>query len=98
MQGFVRPAVTVILSSADDTYMDRLLVEHKAELGEIWVLRVGRRWVVRVDGQDFVTSGGQDDAAARAFSIAQLGTAAQDVVIFGRDGAIEERRAFRSPI
>jgi len=77
--------------------MDRLLVERDAEPGEIWVLRVGRRWVVRVDGQDIETEGGQEDATARAFSIAQLGNAAQDVVIFGRDGAIEERRTFRSP-
>lgn len=94
MWGFVRPGVIVSLSCADDTYMDRL-VERETGHGEIWVLRVGRRWVVRVGGQDFETEGGQRDAAARAFSIAQLGNGAQDVVIFGRDGAQEERRTFR---
>ena len=44
------------------------------------------------------TQGGKEDATARAFSIAQLGDEAQDVVIFGRDGEIEERRTFRPRI
>jgi Uncharacterized protein conserved in bacteria (DUF2188) len=74
--------------------MEWSLVESKMESGEIWVLRVGRRWVVRVEGEDFETQGGQEDAAARAFSIAQLGDEPQDVVVFGRDGSIEERRSF----
>ena len=73
--------------------MEQLLVE--GEPGEIWVLRAKRRWVVRVDGEDFETQGGKEDATARAFSIAQLGDAPQDVVIFGRNGSIEGRRTFR---
>jgi uncharacterized protein DUF2188 len=72
-----------------------LLIDRETGHGEIRVLRVGRRWVVRVDGQDFETKGDQRDATARAFSIAQLGNGAQDVVIFGRNGAQEERRTFR---
>jgi hypothetical protein len=83
------------MPDADDVFMERLLIGCEAELGEIWVLRVKRRWMVRVDGEDFETRGGKDDATARAFSIAQLGDEAQDVVIFGRDGEIEERRTFR---
>jgi hypothetical protein len=75
--------------------MEPLLVEMGGRPGEIWVLRVRRRWIVRVDGEDFATQGSQEDAAARAFSIAQLGDEAQDVVIFGRNGTIEERRTFR---
>lgn len=66
------------------------------ELREIWVMRVGRRWIVRVDGTDIEIQGGKTDATARAFSIAQLGERPQDVVIFGRDGSIEERRSFRA--
>jgi hypothetical protein len=72
-----------------------LLIERETAHGEIWVLHVGRGWVVRVGGQDFETKGDQKDAIARAFSIAQLGSGAQDVVIFGRDGHQEERRTFR---
>jgi hypothetical protein len=75
--------------------MERLLVGYDGEPDEIWVLRVGRRWIVRVDGEDFETQGGKEDATARAFSIAQLGDDAQDVVIFGRNGSVEERRTFR---
>jgi hypothetical protein len=75
--------------------MERLLVDHGGEPGEIWVLRIRRRWIVRVDGQDIEIRGGKSDATARAFSIAQLGDEAQDVVIFRRDGSIEERRSFR---
>jgi hypothetical protein len=75
--------------------MERLLVGCDGEPDEIWVLRVGRRWIVRVDGEDFETQGGKEDATARAFSIAQLGEDAQDVVIFGRNGSVEERRTFR---
>jgi hypothetical protein len=86
------------MPGVDDLFMERLLVECEAEPGEIWVLRVRRRWVVRVDGEDFETQGGKEDATARAFSIAQLGDEAQDVVIFGRDGEIEERRTFRPRI
>lgn len=70
------------------------LVETDLEQQEIWVLRVKRRWIVRVNGEDFETQGDQADAAARAFSIAQLGDKPQEVVIFGRDGSIEERRSF----
>jgi hypothetical protein len=70
------------------------VVESKLEQQEIWVIRVKRRWIVRVNGEDFETQGNQTDAAARAFSIAQLGDEPQDVVIFGRDGSIEERRSF----
>ena len=98
---FVRQTVIVTGSRADDPFMERLLVkeengqEEENGQDEIWVLRVGRRWIVRVDGEDFVTQGGQEDATARAFSIAQLGDAAQDVVIFGRNGSVEERRTFR---
>jgi len=73
--------------------VERLLTEPQP--GEIWVLRVRRRWIVRVDGEDIEIRGGQADAAARAFSIAQLGDDPQDVVIFGRDGSVEERRPFR---
>jgi hypothetical protein len=91
----VRLAVIVTISRADDSFMERLLVESVSEPGEIWVLRVRRRWIVRVDGEDFETQGGKEDATARAFSIAQLGDEAQDVVIFGRNGSIEERRTFR---
>jgi hypothetical protein len=92
---FVRQTVIVTGSRADDPFMERLLVKEENGQDEIWVLRVGRRWIVRVDGEDFVTQGGQEDATARAFSIAQLGDAAQDVVIFGRNGSVEERRTFR---
>jgi hypothetical protein len=74
--------------------MERSLVDNKVESGEIWVLRVGRRWVVRVDGEDFETKGDQKDAAARAYSIAQLGNEPRDVVVFGRDGSVEEHRSF----
>jgi hypothetical protein len=95
LQGFVRQQVIVKMLGADDLFMKRLLVECEAEPGEIWVLRVGRRWIVRVDGEDFETQGGVEDATARAFSIAQLGDEAQEVVIFGRNGEIEERRTFR---
>ena len=62
---------------------------------EILVIRVRRRWIVRVDGEDIKIRGEKTDAIARAFSIAQLGEGPQDVVIFGRDGSIEERRSFR---
>ena len=86
------------MPDADDLSMEPLPVECEAEAGEIWVLRVRRRWMVRVDGEDFETQGGKEDATARAFSIAQLGDEAQDVVIFGRDGEIEERRTFRPRI
>lgn len=79
---------------ADDLVMEQSLVESRSEPHEIWVLRVKRRWIVRVNGEDFETQGDQADAAARAFSIAQLGDERRDVVIFGRDGSIEERRSF----
>jgi hypothetical protein len=93
---FVRQQVIVTMPGVDDLTMDRLLVGCEAERGEIWVLHVKRRWIVRVDGEDFETQGSQEDAAARAFSIAQLGDEPQDVVIFGRDGNEEERRTFGS--
>ena len=86
------------MPGAHDLSMERLLVGCEAEAGEIWVLRVRRRWIVRVDGEDFETQGGKEDATVRAFSIAQLGDEAQDVVIFGRNGEIEERRTFRPRI
>ena len=76
--------------------MEQSLVDRESKSDDIWVLRVGRRWVVRVDGEDFETQGSQADATARAFSIAQLGDEPQDVVIFGRNGAIDERRSFRA--
>jgi hypothetical protein len=98
LQGFVRQQVIVKMLGADDLSMERLLVECETEAGEIWVLRVRRRWMVRVGGEDFETQGGKEDATARAFSIAQLGDEAQDVVIFGRNGEIEERRTFRPRI
>lgn len=94
-RGFVRRVVIDTSSGTDDSLMERSLVESKRESGEILVLRVRRRWIVRVDGEDFETEGGKADATARAFSIAQLGDGAQDVVIFGRRGSIEERRRFR---
>ena len=75
--------------------MGRALTEPEMEPGEIWVLRVRRRWVVRVDGEDVAIHGGKTDATARAFSIAQLGDDPQDVVVFSKDGSIEERRTFR---
>ena len=75
--------------------MQPLLSEPAIEPGQIGVLRVGRHWVVRVGGHDFQTEGDQKDATARAFSIAQLGGGSQDVVIFGRDGSVAERRTFR---
>jgi hypothetical protein len=65
------------------------------ELGEICVIKVGRRWVVRVDGEDIEISGGKTEATARAFSIAQLGDGPVDVVIFGKGDVIEQRRSFR---
>ena len=77
--------------------MERLFVGCKEGPGEIWVLHVRRHWIVRVDGEDIEVKGGKSDATARAFSIAQLGDEAQDVVVFGRDGSIEERRSFRRP-
>jgi hypothetical protein len=74
--------------------MEHLLVEDEATPDEIWVLRVKRRWVVRVDGEDIEIPGGKSDATDRALSIAQLGEGLRDVVIFQRDGSIEERRSF----
>lgn len=75
--------------------MGRSLVGDKRETAEICVCRVKRRWIVRVNGENFEIKGGKEDAVARAFSIAQLGDEPQDVVIYGRDGSIEERRSFR---
>jgi len=66
--------------------------------GQIGVLRVGKHWVVRVGGHDYETDGDQKEATARAFSIAQLGGGPQDVVIFGTDGSVAERRTFRPRI
>jgi hypothetical protein len=82
-------------SRADDPTMQPLLSEPAIEPGQIGVLRVGRHWVVRVGGHDYETEGDQKDATARAFSIAQLGGGSQDVVIFGSDGSVAERRTFR---
>ena len=81
-------------SGTDDSHMEHLLVEDEATPDEIWVLRVRRRWVVRVDDEDIKIEGGKSDATDRALSIAQLGEGPRDVVIFGRDGSIEERRSF----
>ena len=85
-------------SSADDQRMHTQLAEPAIEAGEIGVLRVGKHWVVRVGGHDYETQGDQKDATNRAFSIAQLGGGPQDVVIFGTDGSIAERRTFRPRI
>jgi hypothetical protein len=74
--------------------VERQLVETEVEPREIWVVRVKRHWVVRVDGEDIAVSTGKSDATDRAFSIAQLGDGERDVVIFRRDGSIEERRSF----
>jgi hypothetical protein len=64
-------------------------------LGEICVIKVGRRWVVRVGGEDIEIAGGKIEAVDRAFSIAQLGDGPVDVVIFGKGDEIEQRRSFR---
>ena len=82
-------------SSTDDLSMDRMIVDREMGPGEVWVLRVRRHWIVRVNGEDITSPGGKADATARAFSIAQLGDDPQDVVIFARDGSVEERRTFR---
>jgi hypothetical protein len=78
--------------------MQPLLTEPAIQPGQIGVLRVGKHWVVRVGGHDYETDGDQKDATARAFSIAQLGGGSQDVVIFGKDGSVSERRTFRPRI
>ena len=79
---------------ADDSHMGQLLADGEAVPGEIWVLRVRRRWVVRVDGEEIKIPGGKSDAPDRALSIAQLGEGPRDVVIFRRDGSVEERQSF----
>jgi hypothetical protein len=81
-------------SCTDDHSMERLLVGCETEPREIWVICVKRLWVVRVDREDIAVPGGKSDATDRAFSIAQLGDGPRDVVIFQRDGSIEERRSF----
>jgi hypothetical protein len=75
--------------------MERLLDGSEATPAETWVLRVKRRWVVRVDGEDIKIPGGKSDATDRALSIAQLVEGPRDVVVFERDGSVEERRSFR---
>jgi hypothetical protein len=74
--------------------MDRSLVEREAEPREIVVVRVKRHWVVRTGGEDIAVVGGKSEAVDRACSIAQLGDGLRDVVVFGSDGSIEERRCF----
>jgi Uncharacterized protein conserved in bacteria (DUF2188) len=87
------------VSRADDPGMQPLQTAEAAiHPGQIGVLRVGKHWVVRVGGHDYETEGDQKDATARAFSIAQLGGGSQDVVIFGTDGSVAERRTFRPRI
>jgi Uncharacterized protein conserved in bacteria (DUF2188) len=74
--------------------VEHLLVETEGTPREILVIRVKRCWVVRVDGEDIAVSSRKSDAIDRAFSIAQLGDGARDVVICQRDGSFEERRSF----
>ncbi len=74
--------------------MGRVLVGHEAEPREIWVIQVKRNWVVRFEGEDIEIRGGRSEAIDRAFSIAQLGDGLRDVVVFGQDGSIVERRSF----